>query len=147
MMTGTHPWNKVSVDLRRHERLLKAKDTFFLDDRHIMAHPVTEIVTIPLPAGAEIEDPNSATGKVISDTLSTLTQQQGYQRAYYGRQIENPSILQIYVGKCENGSLCLVLECIDTLQIGTQSMLIRNSWASLIMGRLQSTSCPLSMVK
>ncbi|KAL8701467.1 MAG: hypothetical protein Q9201_004888 [Fulgogasparrea decipioides] len=61
-----------------------------------MARPVTEVVTIPLQVGADIENPNAVAGRIISDTLNTVTQQEGYQRAYYGRQVENPSILQIY---------------------------------------------------
>ncbi|KAL8723485.1 MAG: hypothetical protein Q9225_000218 [Loekoesia sp. 1 TL-2023] len=62
-----------------------------------MARPVTEIATIPLQPGADVDDLDSHTGKVLSDTLGTLLQQEGYQRAYKGRRVENPNILQIYV--------------------------------------------------
>ncbi|KAI4244952.1 MAG: hypothetical protein LQ352_006674 [Teloschistes flavicans] len=62
-----------------------------------MAQPVTEIVRIPLQAGANIEDANSPAGKIMSDTLTILAQQEHYQRAYHGRQLENPSIVQLYI--------------------------------------------------
>ena len=44
--------------------------------------PATEIATIPLSAGADIEDPSSSAGKVWQSTLDTVSQQDGYQRAY-----------------------------------------------------------------
>ncbi|KAK4693665.1 hypothetical protein P7C71_g3776, partial [Lecanoromycetidae sp. Uapishka_2] len=62
-----------------------------------MATPATEIATIPLSAGANIEDPSSAAGKVWQATLDTVSQQDGYQRAYYGREVENQSVLQFFV--------------------------------------------------
>ncbi|KAL8871719.1 MAG: hypothetical protein Q9174_002508 [Haloplaca sp. 1 TL-2023] len=62
-----------------------------------MAPPVTEVVTIPLQAGAEIENPNAAAGKILSEVLRTLQKQEGYQHAYYGRMIEAPNSLQLYV--------------------------------------------------
>ncbi|KAL8951333.1 MAG: hypothetical protein Q9222_002698 [Ikaeria aurantiellina] len=62
-----------------------------------MARPVTEMATIPLAAGAEVENLDSAAGKVLSDTFETLRQQEGFQRVKYGRQVENPSILQVFI--------------------------------------------------
>ncbi|KAL8939473.1 MAG: hypothetical protein Q9211_002724 [Gyalolechia sp. 1 TL-2023] len=62
-----------------------------------MARPVTEVVTIPLQAGVDINDPNSSAGKVLSDTLGTLSQQEGYQRAYKGLRVESPNVLQVYI--------------------------------------------------
>ncbi|KAL9637211.1 MAG: hypothetical protein Q9164_002338 [Protoblastenia rupestris] len=59
--------------------------------------PVTELATLPLQTGAEIENPNSPAGKVWTATLDTVSQQPGYQRAYYGRELENPSLLQLFV--------------------------------------------------
>lgn len=61
--------------------------------------PATEIATLPLAAGATIEDPNSSAGKVWQSTLDTVSAQDGYQRAYYGREVENPSVVQLLVGK------------------------------------------------
>lgn len=63
-----------------------------------MAQPVTEIVRIPLQPGASIEDVNSPAGKIMSEILATLAQQEHYQRAYLGRQVENSSIVQLYIG-------------------------------------------------
>lgn len=44
--------------------------------------PATEIATIPLSAGADIKDPWSPAGKVWQSTLDTVSQQEGFQRAY-----------------------------------------------------------------
>ena len=60
--------------------------------------PATEIATLPLASGAAIEDPNSSAGKVWQSTLDTVSQQDGFQRAYYGREVENPSVLQLFIG-------------------------------------------------
>lgn len=60
--------------------------------------PATELATIPLVAGATIEDANSPAGKVWQSTLDTVSAQDGYQKAYYGREVENPSVLQFFVG-------------------------------------------------
>lgn len=59
--------------------------------------PATELATIPLASGAAIEDPNSPAGKVWQSTLDTVSQQDGYQRIYYGREVENPSVLQLFI--------------------------------------------------
>ncbi|KAL6714538.1 hypothetical protein ACLMJK_007963 [Lecanora helva] len=59
--------------------------------------PATEIATLPLASGADIEDSNSPAGKVWQSTLDTVSDQPGFQRAYYGRQIENSSVLQLLV--------------------------------------------------
>lgn len=60
--------------------------------------PVTEIATIPLAAGATIEDPHSPAGKVWQSTLDTVSAQDGFQKAYYGREVEDPRVLQFFVG-------------------------------------------------
>ena len=58
----------------------------------------TEIATLPLVAGSDINDPDSAAGKVLAEMVSTLSKQEGYQRAFYGLQVENQSILDFLVG-------------------------------------------------
>lgn len=73
-----------------------------------MARPVTEVATIPLQPGVDIDDPDSPTGKVMSDTLGTLRQQEGYQRAYKGLRVESPNVLQINIGMI---GLCLSSFC------------------------------------
>ncbi|KAL8715853.1 MAG: hypothetical protein Q9220_000520 [cf. Caloplaca sp. 1 TL-2023] len=62
-----------------------------------MGRPVTEIATIPLAVGAKIENADSPAGKVLNETFDTLGQQEGLQRIKYGRQVENPSVLQIFI--------------------------------------------------
>ncbi|KAL8766432.1 MAG: hypothetical protein Q9209_006808 [Squamulea sp. 1 TL-2023] len=57
----------------------------------------TEIATIPLQPGIDIDDLNSTAGRVLSDTFNTLKAQEGYQRAYHGRQVEAPNIWQLLV--------------------------------------------------
>ncbi|KAI4230307.1 MAG: hypothetical protein L6R36_000118 [Xanthoria steineri] len=57
----------------------------------------TEIATIPLQPGVDLEDPQSAAGEVLENTFSVLRQQDGYQRAYHGRQVENPNIWQLVI--------------------------------------------------
>lgn len=63
-----------------------------------MAPPATEIALLPLVAGADIEDPNSSAGKVWQSTLDTIAAQPGYKGAFWGRQIENNSILELLIG-------------------------------------------------
>ncbi len=60
--------------------------------------PATEIATIPLITGAAIEDPSSPAGKVMQATIDTVSQQDGFQRALWGREVENPSVLQLLIG-------------------------------------------------
>ncbi|KAL8805413.1 MAG: hypothetical protein Q9182_001979 [Xanthomendoza sp. 2 TL-2023] len=57
----------------------------------------TEIVTASLQPGIDVDDPNSTAGKVLSDMFNTLQQQEGYQRAYHGHQVENLSIWQLLI--------------------------------------------------
>lgn len=59
--------------------------------------PATELATLPLASGAAIEDPDSPAGKVWQSTLDTVSQQDGFQRAYWGREVENQSVLQLFV--------------------------------------------------
>lgn len=61
--------------------------------------PATEIAALPLIPGAQIEDPSAPAGAVWKSTIDTLLAQEGFQRAYWGRQVENPSVLELLVGK------------------------------------------------
>lgn len=67
--------------------------------------PATEIATLPLVAGATIEDPDSSAGKVWQSTLDTVSAQDGFQRAYYGREVENQSVVQLLIGEARVRSL------------------------------------------
>lgn len=64
-----------------------------------MSLPATEIAIMPLKAGATIEDPSSHAGQIFHSMLTNVSQQEGYQRAFWGRRIENESEVQILVGK------------------------------------------------
>ena len=67
--------------------------------------PATEIATLPLITGATIEDPDSSAGKVWQSTLDTVSAQDGFQRAYYGREVENQSVVQLLIGEARVRSL------------------------------------------
>ncbi|KAL2044878.1 hypothetical protein N7G274_002653 [Stereocaulon virgatum] len=45
--------------------------------------PVTEIAITPLSTGADIEDPSSSARKVWRSTLDTVSQEDGFQGAYF----------------------------------------------------------------
>ncbi|KAI9803899.1 MAG: hypothetical protein M1825_001779 [Sarcosagium campestre] len=55
--------------------------------------PATEIVTLPIPQSSTIEDPSSEAGKKWAGVLATVNAQPGFQRCFYGRQVENPDVL------------------------------------------------------
>lgn len=59
--------------------------------------PATELATIPIASGAAVEDPNSSAGKVWQSTLDTVSQQDGFQRLYWGREVENQSVIQLFI--------------------------------------------------
>ncbi len=67
--------------------------------------PATELATLPLASGATIEDADSSAGKVWQSTLDTVSQQDGFQRCYWGREVENQSVVQLFVGKTNQDSL------------------------------------------
>jgi hypothetical protein len=59
--------------------------------------PVTEITRLPLKTGATPADANSPAGLIWQDTLSTILNQPGAQRAYWGLEVEKPSTLHLFV--------------------------------------------------
>ena len=60
--------------------------------------PATEIAVFSLIAGAQIEDPSSPAGAVWKSTLDTILAQEGAQRLCWGRQVENPSNIDLLIG-------------------------------------------------
>lgn len=60
--------------------------------------PATELATFSLIPGAQIEDGSTPAGQVWASTLATVSSQPGFQRARYGREVENQSVLQIFIG-------------------------------------------------
>lgn len=63
-----------------------------------MAPPVTEIAYIVLKPGVDIEGATPE-AKAWQDTLATLRQQEGMQRTHYGRTLEAPNLLILFVGR------------------------------------------------
>ena len=63
----------------------------------ILPNMATEIFICPLKDGRVPDDANSIPGQVLKDTLSTLTDQEGFQRAYWGREVENPGTFRLFV--------------------------------------------------
>lgn len=57
----------------------------------------TEIAIFPLRPGKRPDDASSGAGQVLKDTLETLTEQPGFQRAYWGREAENPDTFRLFV--------------------------------------------------
>lgn len=63
-----------------------------------MSSSVTEVAIFPLSSGANIEDPSSPFGAIWQASLNTIAGQKGFQRFYWGRQVENPNIIDFFVG-------------------------------------------------
>lgn len=59
--------------------------------------PATEIAHFPIDATANLEDPQSPSGAIWQSTLDTISQQDGYQRLYWGRRIEDPHLITFLV--------------------------------------------------
>ncbi|KAI9722677.1 MAG: hypothetical protein M1812_001608 [Candelaria pacifica] len=59
--------------------------------------PTSEFAVFSLVTNASIEDPTSDAGTVWNSTLDTVMAQDGYQRAYWGRQVESPDTLELVV--------------------------------------------------
>ena len=57
----------------------------------------TEIVVFKLQEGKYPDDASSAAGQVLKDTLEQLTEQKGFQQAYWGREVENPDTFRMFV--------------------------------------------------
>ena len=57
----------------------------------------TEIAIFPLKEGKIPDDATSQAGQVLKDTLDTLMEQKGVQRAYWGREIENAKTFRLFV--------------------------------------------------
>lgn len=57
----------------------------------------TEIVIFPLREGKKTDDTNNAVRQGLKDLFDTLKDQNGFQRAYHGREIENPNTFRLFV--------------------------------------------------
>ena len=61
-----------------------------------MTDAITEIVYLPLKPNLNLESGEKK--KVLDDTLDTIASQHGLKSLVWGRQIENPDMLEIVVG-------------------------------------------------
>lgn len=57
----------------------------------------TEIAIFPLREGQDPNDANGETTQVLKEIFATLTQQKGFQRAYWGLEHENPITFRLFV--------------------------------------------------
>ncbi|KAI9053686.1 hypothetical protein LZ554_002639 [Drepanopeziza brunnea f. sp. 'monogermtubi'] len=60
------------------------------------AVPVTEIAYITLKPGIELEG-SGAAAQAWKETLTTVSQQDGYQRMHWGRTLEDPNQLMLFI--------------------------------------------------
>jgi len=58
---------------------------------------VTEIATLFLKAGTDVEDQSSPVSQIAQEAISTISNQPGCQRIYYGPELEDSSILQLFI--------------------------------------------------
>lgn len=63
-----------------------------------MASPATEIAYISLKPSLDLEG-NTTEAEIWQQALSTISEQKGYQRLYWGRQLEDPDVLLLVIGK------------------------------------------------
>ena len=59
--------------------------------------PVTEIAYLPLKPGSNPSEADSPADSIWKDALNTVKAQPGFQRAYWSLEVENPSILRLFV--------------------------------------------------
>ncbi|KAI9745167.1 MAG: hypothetical protein M1818_001445 [Claussenomyces sp. TS43310] len=60
--------------------------------------PVTEIANIAIKAGVDLSDEGTTAYKTWSEILRIISNQDGYQRLYWGPTIEDPSLIQLCIG-------------------------------------------------
>ncbi|KAJ9647048.1 hypothetical protein H2201_007216 [Coniosporium apollinis] len=57
----------------------------------------TEIAFIPLIPNSDVDDESSDASEVIKSSITTVSGQEGFQAAYYGRYVERADMLQLVV--------------------------------------------------
>jgi hypothetical protein len=57
----------------------------------------TEIAAFPLKENQDPNDANGPAGQILKKWLSTLVKQKGVQRAFWGLELENPSMFRLFV--------------------------------------------------
>jgi hypothetical protein len=66
-----------------------------------MTTPVTQLTVLSLHPNTTVEDPSSEAGKIWTSTLETIAAQPGYKQTYWGRQVEDDSIIHLHIGKSD----------------------------------------------
>jgi len=59
--------------------------------------PATEVASLPMKEGQDTDDFSSASGQKFKELLDTVASQPGCQRIHYGRAVENPSMLNLFI--------------------------------------------------
>lgn len=59
--------------------------------------PVTEIAYLPLKAGQNPTDANSPAGSLMQEIFNAALEQEGAQRVYWSLEVENPSMLRLFI--------------------------------------------------
>ena len=54
---------------------------------------------MPIPTSSKLDDKASPEGKSWEEALNVIRQQPGYQRLYWGRQVETPENVQLHIGR------------------------------------------------
>ena len=78
-----------------YSRSLPINSKIFL----IMSSSIVEVIYLTLKAGVRPEDPADATNRAFHDTLTTVTQQSGYEWSAWGRTVENENDVVWVVGR------------------------------------------------
>lgn len=63
-----------------------------------MAPPVTESVLIKLHNAEALQDPSSKESQVLKETVTIISQQEGYIRSYWGPIVEDPTSWAGFIG-------------------------------------------------
>lgn len=58
----------------------------------------TEIASFSLVPNSNVDDESSDASEVIKSSITTVSGQEGFQAAYYGRYVEREDMLQLVVG-------------------------------------------------
>lgn len=76
---------------------------------HQISGPVTEIVYIQLKSGIDLDDPSNKA--ILEECIGTIARQAKIDALFFGRQVENPDVLQMVVGTSCFPLLCFRRKC------------------------------------
>jgi hypothetical protein len=64
----------------------------------VSSQPITEVASLFVESGANLEDKGSEAYKIGREALSVIASQPGYQHAYYGHHVEDRSKVDLVIG-------------------------------------------------